>query len=145
MKKWLILITVVTWGTAVMAADLEVDDGKSIYGPTIMHPGDVFSGESMLYADMLADYDIWIFFTIGHGLLDITVEDYEPLDDTMLGLLMSPITGLEDWAFAVSPELVEVSALCRTYGIYMMVTGYKDCAGTYPAGYSIDVEFIDLK
>ncbi len=145
MKKLLILVTVIAWGTAVMAADLEVDDIKSIYGPIVLCPGDVYSGDSELFADMFADFDMWIIFTVGHGLLSVTVEDDEPLGDTMLSLLMSPITGLEDWAWAISPEPIEVSALSHTYGFYLMMTGYRDCSGGYPAGYAVDVEFIDLK
>ena len=141
MKKLLILITVIAFGTPALAAEFEVGASRDTYLPTFLFPGDVAYAFGELDDTFPGDYDIFYFIPVGTGRLSITVEDLDTMGDAIMGFLLNYMTGSMSFAYAVSPMTVPMRGMVSDWGIYGAIVSYMNIQGTFPVEYYIEAEF----
>lgn len=105
--------------------------GRSTYS-FAMGPGGSYSKESTLRADAPKDYDTWVMTVKENCTVTVVAKDLYTMGDT-IGLK----AGKKIYD-ATSPDAIKVSATLEP-GTYKFYTGYLDCPGGYPAGYSVTV------
>ena len=105
-----------------------------------MSPGDYIDSWSDLYDHAPADFDIFIFILTGTGSWAMEVEDCCIMGDTMVGVGKVAKTSVSGTATSPATfNLGPVSVDGRGFGIVLV--GYTDCPGGFPAGYYFYISF----
>lgn len=113
------------------AADAAQEIGGSTYSFS-MYPGGSYYQSSGLSADAPADYDTWVMTVTQRCTVTVEVIDCCLMGDTMV------LKAGRKLLHATSPATIVASKTLNP-GTYTFYTGYADCPGGYPAGYSIEV------
>jgi len=103
-----------------------------------MVPGQIRTGTGTLYA--LKEWQVFVVIntSASTGNLKAVIEDCCIMGDTMIALMLgSGISPQFDWG--ASPGAIQVGPVPMRPGWALIVTGYVQCPGGFPAGYYWDI------
>ena len=87
-----------------------------------------------------ADFAVYIFILQGAGTWSMTIEDCCITGDTMAALGFIVGGGIVRGQ-ATSPAVISLGPVASGGGFGVVITGYTDCPGGFPAGYSWTISY----
>ena len=149
MKKLLVVAVFAVVLTALVGSSIVVgDSGNSagiadrsstfVWAPLML--GGSKSETGTLSAGLPTDFDVTFILPVGSGTLNVEIEDCCILGDTMAGIFIQQ-GGVVDVQTATSPATIVKNISVSGWTWVLLITGYLDAPGGYPAGYYLDASF----
>ena len=148
MKKLMVIAVLALCLTGMVSTVASGGGGNAVVGATPrgtlvyqMSPGDQISDSRNLYGLWQQGYkDVFFMINMGPdaGIWKIEIKDDGLMGDTMFAIKIGE--GGFEWNWATSPEYMYFDVAHMEPGSWVIViTGYIDAPGGFPAGYYYDI------